>query len=62
MTKPHFGPDLGPLGRGFFLIKNLALSVARYYGQLSSCIISEKTNDLLVSMEMFSTFIMSFQH
>ena len=49
--KPHFGPNLGPLdpnsGRQifFFFSKNLALSVTRYHGQLSSCTISEKTND-----------------
>ena len=29
----------------FFFFKNLALSVTRYYGPLSSCTISEKTND-----------------
>ena len=28
-----------------FFFKNLALSVTRYYGQLSSCTILEKTND-----------------
>ena len=28
-----------------FFFKNLALSVTRYHGQLSSCSISEKTND-----------------
>ena len=28
-----------------FFFKNLAPSVTRYYGQLSSCTISEKTND-----------------
>ena len=37
------------LGRYFFLFffffKNLAPSVTRYHGQLSSCTISEKTND-----------------
>ena len=46
--KPHFGPNLGPLGpnwgrRNFF--QNLASSVFRYHGQLSSCTISEKTHD-----------------
>ena len=40
--KPSFGPDFGPFGqmqaaKGFF--KNLALSVTRYHGQLSSCTI-----------------------
>ena len=29
----------------FFFFKNLALPVTRYHGELSSCIISEKTND-----------------
>ena len=28
--------------------KNLALSVTTYYGQLSSCTISEETNDLIL--------------
>ena len=28
-----------------FFFKNLASSVTRYHGQLSSCTISEKTND-----------------
>ena len=41
--KPHFGPDLGLLGpksgREFFFLKNLASSVTRYHGQLSSCTI-----------------------
>ena len=45
--KPHFWPHLGSLSQNsgchFFL--NLALSVTRYHGQLSSCTISEKTND-----------------
>ena len=40
--KSHFGPNLG---HQIFFFKNLALSVTRYYGQLSSCKISEKTND-----------------
>ena len=35
--KPHFGPKFG--SSNFFL--NLASSVTRYYGQLSSCTISE---------------------
>ena len=47
--KPHSGPDLGPLGPNLgcqiFFFKNLAVSVTRYHGQLSSCTISEKTND-----------------
>ena len=48
--KPHFGYDLDPLGTNsshqfFFFFKNLASSVTRCHGQLSSCTISEKTND-----------------
>ena len=47
--KPHFGPDLGPLdlnsGRYFFF--NLASSITRYHGELSTCKTSEKTNDLI---------------
>ena len=40
--KPSFGPNFGlPI----FFFKNLASSVTSCYGQLSSCIISEKTND-----------------
>ena len=45
---PIFGPDLGPLGKfglSLFFFKNLVSSVNRYHGQLSSCTISEKTND-----------------
>ena len=48
--KPHFGPDLGPLGPNldrqlfilfyfifsFFFFKNLASSATSYYGQPSS--------------------------
>ena len=45
--KPSFGPNFGPfgpnLGHQFFFFKNLAAT--RYHGQLSSCTISEKTND-----------------
>ena len=37
-----FGPKFGFF---FFFFKNLASSVSRYHGQLSSCTISEKTND-----------------
>ena len=44
--KPSFGPDFGPFGpnsgRQFFFLKNLALPVTRYHGQLPSCTISEK--------------------
>ena len=47
--KPIFRPNFGPFGlksgHHFFFFKNLALSVTRYHGQLSSCTISEKTND-----------------
>ena len=48
--KPHYGPNLGPLGPNsgckiFFFFKNLALSVTRYHGQLLSCTTSGKTND-----------------
>ena len=46
--KPHFGPNLGPFGPNSgrqFLFLNLAVSVTRYRGQLSSSTISEKTND-----------------
>ena len=46
--KPSFRSNFGPFGpnsgRQIFF-KNLALSVTRYHGQLSSCTISEKTND-----------------
>ena len=52
--KPHFGTDLGWLGGSqksffFFFFKNLASSVARYHGQLSSSTISEKTNNPVLS-------------
>ena len=49
--KPHFEPDFGPLAQiraakfFFFFFKNLDSSVTRYHCQLSSCNISEKTND-----------------
>ena len=48
--KPDFEPDLAPLaqiraGPSKFFFFNLASSVTRYHGQLSSCTISEKTND-----------------
>ena len=50
--KPHFGPDLGPLGpnsgRQISFFKNLASSVTRYHGQLSSSKISERTNDSML--------------
>ena len=49
--KTSFGSDFGPFGqmqaaKGFF--KNLALSVTRYPDQVSSCTISEWTNDPLL--------------
>ena len=45
--KPHFGPNLGPLGPnlGHHFFFNLALLVTGYHDQLSSCIIPEKIND-----------------
>ena len=50
--KAHFRPNLGSLGpnlgRQIFFFKILAPSVARYHGQLSSCKISEKTNDSIL--------------
>ena len=50
--KLHFSTTLGPLGQNschqFFFSKNLASSGTTYLGQLSSCIISGKTNDLIL--------------
>ena len=49
--KPHFVPDLGPFSPNSgcqFFFKNLALSVTRYHGQVSSCTISEKTSDSIL--------------
>ena len=47
--KPSFRPGFGPFGPNsgchFFFVKNLAPSVTRCHGQLSSCTISEKTSD-----------------
>ena len=49
--KTHFGSNLGPFDPNsdchffFFFFKNLALSVTRFHGQISSCTIPEKTND-----------------
>ena len=47
--KSSFGPDFGLFGPNssyqFFFFKNLAFSVTRYHSQLSSCTISEKSND-----------------
>ena len=48
---PHFGPDRGPLGSNSgrqIFFKNLASSVTRYHGQLSSCTVSEKTSDSIL--------------
>ena len=39
------GPILVHLAVAFFFFENLAPSVTRYHGQLSSYTISEKTND-----------------
>ena len=51
--KPHFEPDFGPLDPNsdcqIFFFTNLAFSVTRYYGQISECKISEKTNDPIMS-------------
>ena len=48
LKKRNFGPDLGLLGQNSghqnFFFKNLP-SCVRYHGHLSSCIISEKTNN-----------------
>ena len=55
VKKLHFGTSfLDPLGPNlgcqfFFFPENLTLSVTRYYGQLSSCTISEKTNDPILT-------------
>ena len=47
VKKLHFEPNSGPLGPNLgcqiFFLKNLALSVTRYHGQLLSCTIPEKT-------------------
>ena len=45
--KPHFGSNTGsldPYSNG----QNLASSVTRYHGQLSSCTISEKNDDSIL--------------
>ena len=51
--KTSFGPDFGLFGPNsgcqFFFSKNLAPSLTRCHGQLSSCTISEKTNDPILS-------------
>ena len=46
--KPGFGSDFGPFSSPIFFFKNLAPSVSRYYGQLWSFTISEKTNDSIL--------------
>ena len=38
-------PNLSKYNLSIFCKKNLASSVTRYHGQLSSCTIPEKTND-----------------
>ena len=48
--KSSFGPNISPFDPNlgcqiFFFFKNLAMSVTRYHGQQSSCVISEKSND-----------------
>ena len=47
--KPSFEANFGPFGlissRHFFFFKNLAPSVTRYHGRLSSCTILEKNKD-----------------
>ena len=46
MKKKLVSGPYGPSsGCQVFFFKNLASSVTRYHGQLSSCTISEKTND-----------------
>ena len=54
--KPSFGPNFGPFCPiratfffFFFFQKLLASSVTRYHGQLSSCTISEKTDNLILT-------------
>ena len=46
--KPSFGPGFVPLGQNsgciFFFFFFFFKKVTRYHGQLSSCIISEKTD------------------
>ena len=52
--KPIFGPIFVHLAQNsgqqffFFVFKNLAPSVTRYHGQLSSCTISETANDSIL--------------
>ena len=52
VTEPYFGFALGPVGPNVgppkIFFKNLASSVTRYHGQLSSCTISEKSNDRIL--------------
>ena len=50
--KSIFGPNFGPSDPNschqFFFFQNLTFLVTRYHGQLSSCTILEKTNDLIL--------------
>ena len=43
--KPHFGPDLCPLGLYSKIFKNLSPPVSIYHYQLSSCTTLKKVND-----------------
>ena len=43
--KPSFGPDFGPNSDCQLFKINLASSLTRYHGQLSSCTISKEAND-----------------
>ena len=49
--KSYFGPKArcAQIWAAIFFFKNLVLSVTRYHGQLSSCTISEKTNDPILT-------------
>ena len=56
--KRHFRRNLVPLGLNsghHFFSKALALSVTRYYPRLSSCTISEKTNDPILILSPLVT-------
>ena len=43
--RPSFKPNFALNSGHHFFLKNLALSITRYHGQLSSCTISDKTKD-----------------
>ena len=45
----HFAQFAQPSSFFFFFQKLLASSVTRYHGQLSSCTISEKTDNLILT-------------